>query len=276
MNWINKLERKFGRYAIPNLTIYIIVCYGVGYVLNMMMPASILYLILDPGRILQGQIWRLFTWILVPTGGNILTVLIMMFFYYSIGTTMEHTMGSFRYNLYIFSGLLFTVLGAFILYFVQGGFTMEGLYFSMYYLCLSIFLAFAACYPNMEVLLYFVLPIKVKWLAWVDVAYLLYTMIRGNLPIRVAIIASLLNFVVFYLSSRNLKPYTPKQMARKAKYKKQVERPKMKYENGANHKCAVCGRTELDDESLEFRFCSKCKGNREYCQDHLFTHEHVK
>lgn len=275
MNWIEKLERKFGRYAISNLTVFLIGSNALGYVIARMMPGLLVYLTLEPALILRGQIWRLLTWIVIPTNGNILTVIIMLFFYYSIGISMERTWGDFRYNLYIFSGILFTIIGAFILYFVMGGGFGYGMYFSVYYICLSIFLAFAASYPDMEVLLYFVIPLKVKWLAWLDIMYLLYDFVRGNLAMRVVILASFLNFILFYLSGRNLRPYSPKERARKAKYKKQT-RPKMNYANGAKHKCAVCGRTELDDPNLEFRFCSKCNGNYEYCQDHLFTHEHVK
>ena len=114
-----------------------------------------------------------------------------------------------------------------------------------------------------------------KWMALVYVVMAAYYFIRGGIGERVAIAASLLNFVIFFLSSRNMRRFGPKERARKAKFKRQSA-PHMKYANGAKHRCAVCGRTELDDPCLEFRFCSKCNGNYEYCQDHLFTHEHVK
>ena len=143
------------------------------------------------------------------------------------------------------------------------------------YITMSIFLAFAAIYPDMEVMLYFVLPIKMKWMAIVYAVMALYYFIIGGIVSRVAIAASLLNFVIFFLSSRNMRRFGPREQARKAKFKKQ-SRPHMTYAGGARHRCAVCGRTELDDPNLEFRFCSKCRGNYEYCQDHLFTHEHVK
>ena len=114
-----------------------------------------------------------------------------------------------------------------------------------------------------------------KWMAFVYAAMALYYFFTGNLAVKVAIGASLLNFVIFFCSSRNIKRFGPKEQARKAKFRQQ-SRPHMTYSNGARHRCAVCGRTELDDPNLEFRFCSKCNGNYEYCQDHLFTHEHVK
>lgn len=278
MNWINKLERKLGRYAIHNLTMFLIGTYVIGFGIALIMPNLLAYFMLEPGYILTGQIWRIATWIIIPPSGSFLGIVIMMFFYYSIGTVLEQSWGAFRYNLYIFSGILFTVLGAFILYFILGGGVGYGRFFSTYYINLSIFLAFAASYPDMEVRLYFVLPIKIKWMAWVYLAYIVYAMITGNFAIRVAIIASLLNFIVFFLSGRNMRPYRPKEMARKAKFKQQTTKARthMTYPNGAAHRCAVCKRTELDNPNLEFRYCSKCNGNFEYCQDHLFTHQHVK
>lgn len=277
MNWLNKLERKFGRYAIHNLTLYLIGGYIIGFGVYMFVPNLLNLLTLEPAYILHGQIWRIISWVLIPPSGNIFTTVIMMLFYYSLGTALERTWGAFRYNVYIFSGILFTVIGAFLLYLIVGVDAVGyGVFFSTYYINMSIFLAFAVSYPDMEVLLYFILPIKMKWMALVYAALTIYDLVRGNLFTRIAIIASLLNFIVFFLSSRNVKPYMPKEQRRKRKFKQEQERPHMTYAGGARHRCAVCGRTELDDPNLEFRFCSKCNGNYEYCQDHLFTHEHVK
>ena len=159
-----------------------------------------------------------------------------------------------------------------MLYILYGsGADFLGGYFSTYYINLSIFLAFAASYPDMELLLYFILPIKIKWMGLVYGVYILYQLATGNPASRIVVISSLLNFVVFFLSSRNLKPYTPKEQVRKAKFRQQT-RPHMTYANGAKHRCAVCGRTELDDSSLEFRFCSKCngKGKIMYTQQSFF------
>lgn len=278
MNWLNRLERKFGHHAVPNLTFGLIACYAVGYVIALFLPNFLSYLTLEPYMVFHGQIWRLVTWIFVPSGGSIIGIVIMMFFYYSIGRQLEMTWGEFRYNVYIFAGIIFTIIGAFVLYFLTGS-VFLGMYFTPYYLYLSIFLAFAACYPNMEVMLYFILPIKMKWMAVVYAVVVGYDLLRGNIAIRVVIIASLLNFIIFYFSSRNMKPYSPKEQIRKKKFRKEVNKARMSANNagpGPHHRCAVCGRTELDDPKLEFRYCSKCNGNYEYCQDHLFTHQHVK
>ena len=287
MNWLDKLERKLGRFAIPNLTVYLMICYVIGFMLwNLaamnLIPAEVIgYLTLEPALILRGQVWRLITWLVVPPSSNLISLVFFVLLYYSLGTALERTWGVFRYNVYIFSGLLFTVLavfGLYAFYYFAYGFEMPMSVLGMAgsnYVTLSIFLAFAAIYPEMEVLLYFILPIKMKWMALVYVAIAGYDFINGNIVTRVVIGASLLNFVIFFLSTRNFKRFGPGEQARKAKFKKQ-SRPHMTYTNGAHHRCAVCGRTELDDPCLEFRYCSKCNGNYEYCQDHLFTHEHVK
>lgn len=275
MNFINKLEKKFGRFAITNLSAWLIGAYCIGYLMLYLTPQLLYYMTLEPYYILHGQIWRIFTWIVTPPDtSNILFIIIMMAFYYSIGTSLERTWGTFRYNLYIFSGITATVIGSLLLYAALGQPVYLGNTFSTYYINLSIFLAFAASYPEMQVLLYFVIPLKIKWLAYLDIIVLLYSFVKSDWVGRVAIIVSLLNFIVFFFGTRNYKRVSPKEIHRKAVYKKQVTRPLN--QGVTKHKCAICGRTEKDGEDLEFRFCSKCNGNYEYCQEHLFTHQHVK
>lgn len=284
MKLIEKMERKFGRFAIPNLTIYIIICYVVGYLLMYLAPGVLSLLSLDVHSILRGQIWRLITWVIYPPrGGNIILFAIsILFFYYPIGTSLERTWGSFRYNLYIFSGILFTILGAFLLYFIKGGAINTGYFFSTYYISLSIFLAYALSYPDMRLLLWFVIPIKMRWMAVVYLVIILYQIITyiriGAWEMTVPIVASLLNFVLFYFLNRDMSRYNPKEVKRRRDFQKAMAESRVSPsgETIAKHRCAICGRTEKDDPNLEFRFCSKCNGNYEYCQDHLFTHEHVK
>lgn len=288
MNWLDKLERKFGRYAIPNLMYYIIIFYGVGFVLNLVNGSFYYqYLALDVGAILHGQVWRLATFIIQPPSDSLIFIVFAMYLYYMIGMQLERAWGAFRFNVYFFSGMFFHILAAFILYFVMG----LALPMSAWYLNMSLFFAFASLYPDMEFLVFLILPVKVKWLALLDGLYFLYAVVQAFLPAygggvfgivykanAVAAVVSLLNFLIFFFGSRNVRPYTPKQMKRKHEFKKNIKqaRKAMSYGNGAAHRCAVCGRTDLDDENLEFRYCSKCNGNYEYCQDHLFTHTHVK
>lgn len=275
-NWLDKMERRFGRYAIRNLTMYLLAGYAIGYLLSFTMPQLLTYFTLEPALILKGQVWRLLSWVIIPPNDNIIFVIFMMLLYYSLGNTLESYWGAFRYNVYIFSGILFTVIGAFIVNGLIGGITGFGSLYSTYYINMSIFLACASIMPDYQLLLYGIIPIKMKWLAVLDVVLLAVDAVRGGLIIRIVIIASLLNFIIFFFCNRNLRGHSPKQAARRKKFQKQISRPQNQYAGGAKHRCAVCGRTELDNPTLEFRYCSKCNGNYEYCQDHLFTHEHVK
>ena len=232
MKLFNKLERKFGRFGIPHLTNYIIGCYILGYVIALMRSDFLSYLTLEPAWILRGQIWRLITWVLIPPESLSVFTIIMLLFYYSLGTTLERTWGTFRYTLYIFSGLIFTILGAFFLYFIMGGnVTGIGNFFSTYYVSMSIFLAFAVSYPDMRVLLYFVIPIKMKWMAFVYAAMILYDIFNyvriGLWPMAVPIVASLLNFVIFFFSTRDIGRYRPKEVRRRQNFKKAVNPSKV-------------------------------------------------
>lgn len=285
MKFIDKWERKYGRFGIPNLTVYIIVCYVIGYALTIINPSLLNWLSLEPAYILRGQIWRLVTWVLYPpsTAGVLWFAIAVLFFYYPIGTSLERTIGTFKYTLYIFSGILFTIIGAFILYFLLGGNVLVGSVFSTYYISLSTFLAYAMCYPDMSVLLMFIIPVKMKWMAVFYVVIVAYEMIQyimaGAWYLVIPIVASLLNFIIFYFGTKDFSRYNPKEVHRRNEFRRAMEpQGRMKSGSGSvtKHKCAICGRTELDDPNLEFRFCSRCNGNYEYCQDHLFTHTHVK
>ena len=285
MKFIDKLERKFGRFGIPNLTIYMIVCYVIGYALMIVNPGILNWLSLEPAYILRGQVWRLVTWVLYPpsTSGVLWFAIAVLFFYYPIGTSLERTIGTFKYTFYILSGVIFTILGAFILYFLLGGNVLVGNVFSTYYISLSTFLAYAMCYPDMQVLLMFIIPVKMKWMAIFYVVIVVYEMIQyvmaGAWYLVIPIVASLLNFIIFYFGTKDFSRYNPKEIHRRNEFRRAMEpQGRMKSGSGSvtKHKCAICGRTELDDPNLEFRFCSRCNGNYEYCQDHLFTHTHVK
>ena len=276
MRFIDKLERKYGRYGIENLTMYIIISYVLGYALMYINPGALSMLSLNVTKILQGQVWRLITWIVYPpsTSSPLWFVIAILFFYYPISASLEHTWGKFKFTLYILSGMIFTVIAAFILHFVMGGVLdgLGGIIFSTYYISLSIFLAYSLTYPDMTVLLMFVIPIKMKWMSIVYAAIVIYDVARyfmnGAWFMALPIIASLLNFVIFFLGTRDFK---------RAVNGGSKTVPFPGNSNGVTkHKCAVCGRTEKDDPNLEFRFCSKCNGNYEYCQDHLYTHIHKK
>ncbi len=290
-SFMNRMERKFSKFAISNLTIYILAAYGIGYLLAFTNSIAYDYLTLVPSLVMRGQVWRLLTWVCtIPQSFSIFIIFMFMFFYW-IGSSLERYLGTFRYNIYIFSGIFFMTLGSMLIYWITG-FEISP---STYYINMSSFFAFALCFPDMQVLFMAIIPIKVKWLALVDAVYIAYefmcplgitmktwTSVYSNgaeiaWSIRISIILSILNFAVFFLTSRNFKNISYKEVKRKKDYKKKVNSVRNHTAAGiTKHKCAICGRTDEDDPNLTFRFCSKCDGNYEYCQDHLFTHEHIK
>lgn len=289
-NWLSKLERKFGRYAVPNLMYYIIILYAAGFVLDIVNPEFYYrYLSLNAQAVLHGQLWRIVTFIIQPPSDSLVFIVFALYLYYMIGQHLEQAWGAFRFNLYFFSGMLFHVIAALLAYAVTGLI----LPMSIWYLNMSLFFAFAALYPDVQFLVFFMIPVKVKYLALIDALYFIYPVVQAFLPAyggnaylgiyykanAMEAVVSLLNFLIFFLGSRNMRPYSPRQRKRKREFQQNIKRaqhPVQMYANGARHMCAICKRTELDDPNLEFRYCSKCNGNYEYCQDHLFTHTHVK
>ena len=315
MEFFKKMERKFGKFAISNLPLYMVIIYGFGYFMNTLFPNWIYFVSLNPGAILHGQVWRVVSWVLVPdqsflTGGiGIFLLLIAMFFYYSVARTLELTWGKFMFNLYIFTGIFITVIGAFVLYIYYGlvnppmvamveqSFAsygpctkaLGGSWFNVYlssnfstiYLYLSIFLAYAMTYPNERVLLYFFIPIKVKILGIIylitiafDVAVHFTAGFDHGLMVLVVVVSSLFNFFLFYFLLKKSKKARFKELRRQKEFKKKVKEAEQPASQ-IRHKCAVCGQTDVSNPSLTFRYCSKCNGNYEYCNEHLFTHKHI-
>lgn len=294
---MSKFEKKFGKYAIKNLSLYLIICYIIGYVIMLLKPDFLSMLSLDPYKIImEFQIWRLFTWVIIPPGGLSIWVIISLYFYWSLGTSLERTWGTYRYNVYLFTGFLCTILGSFLWLLVGtlqfypafqvigktlietmelvGAWASDN--FSTFYVNMSILLLFAFTFPDIQILLMFIIPIKVKW---IGIAYSVYLgaltvlyLFAGDIPHIILIVMSLLNFIIFFIRHKRRVKMSPKQMKRRVVYRTQTRRANA----SSRHKCAICGRTEADGDELEFRYCSKCVGNYEYCQDHLFTHTHVQ
>lgn len=297
MNFIDRLERKFPRFGIPDLMRYVIAVNVLGVVLNFLAPEVYdVYLSLDVYEVLHGQVWRLVTFVLYPSSlgvdsSSLMTLLlfaIWMYVYYSIGRSLEQIWGTFRFNLFYFGGVFFVIVVTFITYFIMQG-VMQGVplqllssYLEMgvtlEHLNDSLFLAYALMFPNAQFLVYFVVPVKAKWLAVVWLILDGYSVVQGIMKgdyfSVVLVIGALLNVVLFLVFARGRAGVRGayRQKKRKVQYKKKVQEAAP---DGTIHRCAICGRTEKDAPDLEFRYCSKCDGNYEYCSDHLFTHEHV-
>lgn len=284
MSWMNKLERKWGRYAIPNMNRYLVLAIAIGYVIRLIVPSVLEYLDFSANAILHGQVWRLLTWIFsMPPSGNVFLVAIFLLCLIPMGQTLESFIGTFQMNVYIIGGILLSDIGGLLVY----AFTRMPVYLSTYYILLSMFMALAICIPEAEVRIWFVLPIKMKWMLFiyiVDLAYEVYTYFRAGFLIGIPavgfvysteVVFAILNLVLFFVCS---KPHlSRRQRKRRKEFRSQIQFHEPRPGSGiARHKCAICGRTELDDPNLNFRYCSKCAGNYEYCEDHIFTHQHIR
>lgn len=291
MNTLDRLEKRFGRFAIPNVMRIFTVIYAIGLVLWIINPAAyVLYLALNPSAILRGQVWRLVTWLLFPPGygENIIETVVYgamgLYFYYWVGGMLEQSWGRFRFNFYLFLGILFHITAAFFVNFVMHSFVLM----TPTALNLSLFLAFALTYPNLQIYFMGLFPVRAIYLAVLYVGIELYYFIMGTAGSRVAILLSLLNLGLYLHWSGALKRLLagkfggtkrrqgnaggPKIIPLDSAKRKKEAAP----EKTARHRCEVCGRTELTNPELEFRYCSKCQGDHEYCNEHLNTHTHTE
>ena len=234
------------------------------------------YLGFNWGQVLHLQLWRLVSFIFVPDVSNIFYLIINLYFYYFIGNLLEREWGTPKFNLYYLSGVVLTILVGIIGYYTSGS-TIYG----AYYVTMSMFLAFAALYPDAQVLLFFIIPIKIKWLAIVDGVFFAVEIARsilaGNVVGIITPVLALLNFAIFitphvrYLRQKTQYRHSSGAVNfRRTVHQAQQQQQKAPY----HHKCAVCGRTDTDYPDLQFRYCSKCAGYHCFCQDHIFSHVH--
>lgn len=266
---IEKFCYKHPNFGVPNLMKYVAIANIVFWLIGAVNPVLANYLVFSPYHILHGQVWRLVTFALIPPGTGVLTF-IAVYFYYWIGSTLEQYWGTPQFNVYFFSGLILTVLYGFIIYFTTGiniGVTAE-------YVYLSMFFSFAALFPDMQVLLFFVIPIKMKWLALVDAAFFVLSVISNPFPINLLPVVAIMNFFIF-CGGELLRIIPRRPSANTVNFRRESQR--IKREQAAklyNHKCSVCGRTDTDYPELEFRYCSRCAGYHCFCQDHINNHIH--
>ena len=261
MSLLDRLERRFGRFAIPNLMTYIVGLNALVFVLAKTSPgAALSKLALEPYLVMQGEVWRLVTFIFIPPSMSILWIIFILYFYYLIGMGLEQEWGSFRFNVYYAIGMAATVAAAFIT-----GRGATGLYLN-----LSLFFAFAHIYPDFEILVFFIIPVKIKYLAWLNWLFIAFTVLTAPLPYMAAALVSVGNYFLFFgkeiASGASMR--TSSFGRRREFHAKMLRRTTM-------HRCAVCNMTELDNPTMDFRYCSKCAGDHEYCIEHLKDHTHV-
>lgn len=271
------------RFGIPNLMRVIVIGNVAVYVLMLLTQANdanaLSFLTFNLNALLHGEVWRLVTFVFVPAYSSPFALLISLYFYYWIGSTLERQWGTAKFNLYYISGALLTVLGVVLASLITGNpyLTAAG----NGYVNLSMFFAFAFLFPDTTVLLFFILPVKMKWLAYLDGALFAFDIIKAigahNWAGVVLPIVALLNFAVFiWPEVHYLKERAKYQNSRKTVQFRQAQQQQAKQaqQQGYRHKCAVCGRTDTDYPDLQFRYCSKCVGYHCFCQDHIFNHVH--
>ena len=271
------------RFGIPNLMRVIVIGNVAVYVLMLLTQANdanaLSFLTFNLNALLHGEVWRLVTFVFVPAYSSPFALLISLYFYYWIGSTLERQWGTAKFNLYYISGALLTVLGVVLASLITGNpdLTAAG----TGYVNLSMFFAFAFLCPDTTVLLFFILPVRMKWLAYLDGALFAFDIIKAigahNWAGVVLPIVALLNFAVFiWPEVHYLKERAKYQNSRKTVQFRQAQQQQAKQaqQQGYRHKCAVCGRTDTDYPDLQFRYCSKCVGYHCFCQDHIFNHVH--
>ena len=297
---MKNLRKEFDRLCyrnrnkgIPNLMLYICVGSAVVYLMTQITRNTVLYNVLyfDRTLILQGQVWRLFTYALTYNGGNLLYTAIGLLCYFSLGRAIENQWGTFRFNLFYLSGLV--LMDIYCLIFPCSA--------SVNYLNMSLFLAYATLYPNAPFLLFFIIPIKAWLFALFDLAITLINVIQLSVPVfyfpyNLFPLVALANYFLFFGKDvANVIPVSWRVNARRLFHRgkrtaSSAPRAKVIPFNGAPsyeastaqpkapylHRCTVCGRTDVSNPELEFRYCSRCKGYYCYCQDHISNHTHIQ
>ena len=291
---MKNLRSRFERFCyrnrdkgIPNLMLYVSAGTAIVYLVSMFSQNFALYYLLmfDRTLILQGQIWRLITYPLTMFNNNLILMLISLICYFSLGRAIENVWGTCRFNLFYFSGVILMDIYCMIF----------GSSASAYYLNLSLFLAYATMYPNAQFLFLYIIPVKAWIFALLDLLLVLYGLVVYPFPDNLFSVISLANYFLFFgkdvvnvipvswqvnfcrlfrkKSGSNTAPQRPKVVPfpSAGSYQATVATPKAPH----THCCPVCGRTDVSDPDLEFRYCSRCKGYHCYCQDHINSHTHI-
>ncbi len=274
MRWVDRFCARHPRFGVENLMKYLIIGNAVVWLVSMMDTTGTLvgYLSLNPRMILRGQIWRLATFVLIPEQRSLLALL-FLYFYYFIGSVLEREWGQAKFSLYFLSGMLFNILYAFLILAITG----RSMNVGGSYIYLSMFFSFATYYPDMQVLFLFFLPVKIKWLAWLDAAFFALSVFTGSFPASLLPIVATLNYFLFCgdILFRGISPARMRQRRKTVSFRREADRIRREQRSAPyRFKCAVCGRTDADHPELEFRYCSRCAGYHCFCQDHINNHIH--
>ncbi len=279
MNVLQKFNRsvyrflnKHPRFGVPRLMLYIIIGNALVFLFSQMDRTGMLawYLCFLPDRLLKGEVWRLVTFVFVPGTNRLLTLALELYFFYLIGSTLEKAWGPGKFTVYYLFGMALSILYGILARLIAGaGLPVTGTYIS-----LSMFFVYATLWPDNRILLFFIIPIKVKWLAWFEAALFVLSMITGRTLLPLVAIA---NYFLFCGSSllASMKFLKMRVTSAGSGFRRNVRRAeKEQSQRTYIRKCAVCGRTDTEYPDLEFRYCSQCVGYHCFCQDHIHSHIH--
>lgn len=288
---MSKLRNRFERFCfanrekgIPNLMLYISVGTAIVYLLSMFDKSSTLYyaLCFDRTAILQGQVWRLFTYIFTyGLGNNILLVLVSLFCYFSLGRAMESIWGTLRFNLFYFSGVI--LMDVYALLF--------NAYANVYYLNLSLLIGYATLYPNAQFLMLFIIPVKAWIFGVIDLGLTLYDVyLYATLgaPFMTCLfpLVAIANYFLFF--GKDVLNLFPRSWRLKLSHRSAPRKKTAAHQNPIpfrkaapqaapyTHRCTICGRTDVTNPEMEFRYCSRCSGYHCYCEEHISDHIHIQ
>ena len=262
------------RLGIPGLMRYIVAANAVIFGVSIFDRSGMLlrFLAMDPQAVLRGEIWRLVTYVLIPTGGDFLIILTFIFYYW-LGESMERLWGSTKFTVYYVSGMLLSALASILVYLIDG---IPMPLYGAIYVNTALFLAYAFTYPDTVIYVFFVIPLKMKWMAYVECALFVIQVLRylsaGLWGMALMPVIAMLNLFVFFSPdfSRRVDRFQARHRSEAVQFRKAVKEQR----RGYNHKCEICGRTDMDNPGLQFRYCSKCTGYHCFCEDHIFNHTH--
>jgi len=278
---IERFCQKHRKFGIPRLMLYIVFISAAVFILHQMDRTQTLLPLLsfDPDMILRGQVWRLLTWVFLPLNNNIFFTAIMLYFYFFIGSSLEREWGATKFTIYYISGVILNLIYGFIIRYVF----MIVPYIVPNYINLSMFFAFAVLFPENRIMLFFIIPIKIKWVALVNAGFFVFSiiseMIFGHIIMALLPLVALLNF--FIICGADLRGVTRPLRARASpnviNYRHAAKKARRENENKPyRHKCAVCGKTDAEYPEMEFRYCSRCDGYHCFCLEHINNHIHFK
>ena len=256
-----RLQRCLHRVSIPHLTAILVTGQAACFVLAQFRPGLLQDLSLQPDRILAGEVWRLATFAFIPPRTHPIFILFALYVFFLMGTALERGGGESKYTLYYLVGYLATL---------ASGFLMTGAETTNTYLMTSVFLAFAYLFPNFQFYIFFILPVKVKWLALLTWAGYAILFLSGDAAIKLMITAACANFLLFFS-----RPIWRRIKSGRRRMEFQAKTAAGRRPGTPFHQCTVCRRTELSDPALDFRVCPACTEGKEYCREHLADHSHT-